>query len=271
MRIESTCDAAEFQRRTAAFVGREPLRNTVIATVVDSYATGLSDGSAVFASVHAGGSVVGVAMCTAGHSVYLGDMPDPAVPDVVAALAKRIPDTPGVEGAPGTALVFAEQWSALCGGEFRFDFASRLYRLAELSVPRVLGYARRAGESDVEMCALWSRQMGSEMGISMSAGAIRARVALGRWWLWEDDGRPVCMVGHQARAYGWTRIGPVYTPPESRRRGYAAALTAHVSKLLRDNGSEVCLFTDVGNPTSNKIYREIGFEPVRNFVHYEFT
>ena len=39
-------------------------------------------------------------------------------------------------------------------------------------------------------------------------------------------------------------------------------LTAHVSRLLRDSGTRVCLFTDQANPTSNKIYAAIGYEPV---------
>ncbi|WP_280266215.1 GNAT family N-acetyltransferase [Nocardia wallacei] len=271
MRIELTDDAAEFQRRTAAFLGRDPLLHTVIATVVESYVTGLSDGPAVFAAVHVDGAVIGASMCTAGHSVYLGGVPDPAVPDLAAAFEERVPAAPGVEGPPGTALVFAERWSALCGSKFRMDVASRLYQLGELSMPQVPGTARRAGESDIELCAQWSEQMRREVGIGLSADAIRARVALGRWWLWEDEGRPVCMVAHQARAYGWTRIGPVYTPPEARGHGYASGLTAHVAQLLRDSGSGVCLFTDLANPTSNKIYRSIGFEPVRNFAHYEFV
>jgi predicted GNAT family acetyltransferase len=35
-----------------------------------------------------------------------------------------------------------------------------------------------------------------------------------------------------------------------------------VSKLLRDSGERACLFTDQANPTSNKIYEEIGYEPL---------
>ncbi|MDX6374309.1 MAG: hypothetical protein QOD98_3297, partial [Nocardioidaceae bacterium] len=31
---------------------------------------------------------------------------------------------------------------------------------------------------------------------------------------------------------------------------------------LRDSGTRVCLFTDQANPTSNKIYAAIGYEPV---------
>lgn len=36
-------------------------------------------------------------------------------------------------------------------------------------------------------------------------------------------------------------------------------------------GDEVCLFTDLANPTSNKICAAIGFRPVRDFVTYAFS
>jgi predicted GNAT family acetyltransferase len=70
--------------------------------------------------------------------------------------------------------------------------------------------------------------------------------------------------------YGVSRVGPVYTPPECRGRGYASALTAFVSKRIRDAGDDACLYTDLANPTSNKIYAAIGYEPVGDFVDYKF-
>jgi hypothetical protein len=59
------------------------------------------------------------------------------------------------------------------------------------------------------------------------------------------------------------RIGPVYTPPELRRRGYASAVTAATSQAELDKGRRfIFLFTDLANPTANKIYQAIGYEPV---------
>ena len=61
------------------------------------------------------------------------------------------------------------------------------------------------------------------------------------------------------------RIGPVYTPPELRRHGYATALTADLSQSLLDGrlfdgGRRFCfLYTDLANPTSNAIYERIGY------------
>ena len=59
------------------------------------------------------------------------------------------------------------------------------------------------------------------------------------------------------------RIGPVYTPPELRRRGYASALVAALTASLLESGRRLCfLFTDLANPTSNSIYQQVGYRPV---------
>jgi predicted GNAT family acetyltransferase len=60
------------------------------------------------------------------------------------------------------------------------------------------------------------------------------------------------------------RIGPVFTPPESRRHGYAGAVTAAISRAARELVGEVLLFTDLSNPTSNAIYQRIGYRPVQD-------
>jgi predicted GNAT family acetyltransferase len=70
---------------------------------------------------------------------------------------------------------------------------------------------------------------------------------------------------------GSTRAGPVYTPPGERGHGYAGALTAWVTRQILDRGSAACLYTDLANPTSNKIYAAIGYEPVADFFRYAFS
>jgi predicted GNAT family acetyltransferase len=75
-----------------------------------------------------------------------------------------------------------------------------------------------------------------------------------------DDGRPVSMIGIAPEVSGVVRIGPVYTPPEQRRRGYAGSAVAAASRRALAAGASRCmLFTDLANPTSNKIYAEVGY------------
>ena len=81
--------------------------------------------------------------------------------------------------------------------------------------------------------------------------------------VWEVDGEPVSCAGFGSETPNGVRIGPVYTPPERRRRGYGSALTAHLTQQLLDGGRTFCfLYTDLANPTSNGIYRAVGYELV---------
>jgi GNAT superfamily N-acetyltransferase len=70
------------------------------------------------------------------------------------------------------------------------------------------------------------------------------------------------------RAVGrMVRIGPVCTPPPLRGRGYAGGATAAVSQAALDTGAtQVVLYTDLANPTSNALYERLGYRPVENRI-----
>ncbi len=73
------------------------------------------------------------------------------------------------------------------------------------------------------------------------------------------------MAGAGGETPNGVRIGPVYTPPDLRGRGYATTLTAATTQDQLDRGRRfVTLFTDLANPTSNKIYQAIGYVAVRD-------
>ena len=65
------------------------------------------------------------------------------------------------------------------------------------------------------------------------------------------------------------RVGPVYTPPALRRRGYGAAVTRAITTGLVDRCDQVMLFADAANPESNSIYEAMGFAVVAEIVEAE--
>jgi RimJ/RimL family protein N-acetyltransferase len=82
----------------------------------------------------------------------------------------------------------------------------------------------------------------------------------------------VSFAGYGGETPNGVRIGPVYTPPEHRRRGYGSALTAALSRRLLGEGRRYCfLYTDLANPTANRIYRAIGYELVCESAMYQFA
>jgi len=71
---------------------------------------------------------------------------------------------------------------------------------------------------------------------------------------------------------GMVRIQMVYTPAAHRGRGYAGAATSAAGRAALDLGaSDVVLFTDLSNPTSNGLYQRLGYRPVLDRVVLEFS
>jgi len=82
-------------------------------------------------------------------------------------------------------------------------------------------------------------------------------------WVWRVDYEPVSIAGFGGPTGRGIRIGPVYTPPERRRRGYATALVADLSSHLLASGYERCfLYTDLANATAGRIYASIGYRRI---------
>lgn len=67
-------------------------------------------------------------------------------------------------------------------------------------------------------------------------------------------------------------MDPVYTSSHLRGHGYAGAVTVEVSRAaLAAGATEVVLFADPANPTSNALYRRIGYLPVTDIAVYDFS
>ena len=90
--------------------------------------------------------------------------------------------------------------------------------------------------------------------------------------LWIVDGEPVSLAGTTRAVAGAARVAPVYTPPEHRGRGYAAGGDRRRDAARRSTTGveEVLLYTDLANPTSNRLYARLGYRPVEDSVSFVF-
>jgi len=203
-------------------------------------------------------------------------------PEAVDALVDALRDAPlpGVLGPKEPAAQFAARWTSLTGKAARVEVAERIFRLERviLSARPAPGTWRRGGAGDHELLLRWwldfLAEAMPEQAPPPDPGAVVDRwIASDHQWiyLWEVGGEVVSLVGAGAETPNGVRIGPVYTPLEHRNRGYASALTAAASQDQLDRGRRfVFLFTDLANPTSNKIYQAIGYEPVCDVDMYRF-
>lgn len=75
----------------------------------------------------------------------------------------------------------------------------------------------------------------------------------------KQNGNVVAMACSARETEKYIAINHVYTLPEYRGQGFAAALVAHICKLIMDCGKIPLLYTDLSNPSSNKAYKNVGF------------
>jgi predicted GNAT family acetyltransferase len=180
-----------------------------------------------------------------------------------------------VSGGKAAVRAFAAAWCSATGRRSAVQVDELLHRLVELvpPSPAPAGLARAARVAERELLIGWFEDFGAEIAVDFhtSPDAVDRRIADGTLHVWEDAGRPVAFAGRSPVVAGMSRIGPVFTPPGLRGRGYAGAVTAAASAYaLAQGAAEVLLYTDLANPTSNSIYRKLGYRPVEDCLAVTF-
>ena len=223
------------------------------------------------------GEPVGAALRTAPHNLVLARARDDSAVD---ALAQAVDDElPGVVGSVPEVEQFARAWASRNGVTAEVRIAQGVFALERVEpVTDVPGAMRIATSEDRPLLLEWylafavealpgepnEERMTHELDHRLTAddaGIV----------LWDHDGA-VSMAGFGGSTPNGIRIGPVYTPPELRGRGYASALVAELSSSLLADGRRFCfLYTDLANPTSNKIYERIGYVRVCESAEIEFV
>ena len=278
MEVRRCRNADEFLERAGDFLAaREAEHNLMLGLTGRLRETPLmyGDTAPYFAVVEDGGRVVAAAMRTPPHNLILSEVDDERALDALAEDARATySELPGVLGPTAAAERFVSLWGA--AGER--TLAQRAHRAESVTPPEgVPGQMRDYEERDRELVLDWIQAFIDEAlpggSPDTAEGSLEHKAAdpNGGYVIWEDGGKPVSLAGYGAPTPNGIRIGPVYTPPELRRRGYATALTAGVTKMLLDGGRRFCfLFTDLANPTSNSIYYAVGYRPVSDIDLWVF-
>lgn len=276
-------EAAGFLAEAGDHLALDPIVNTVVTSVAmreRGHGRPESDAPHWYLIVRdSWGRVVGAGMRTAPFAPYpafLLPMPAPAAVELARVVHDRGEVLGGVNGALPAVRLCAEEFARLAGRDVSVQYHTRLHRLDQLFPPdrAAPGRLRPATDDDLSLVQEWfdafmddadeqaGRPRGSSAHESPSEPELRRRIRTGRVFLWEDGGVPVHLTAATPSIFGAARLGPVYTPPQHRGQGYAAAAVAAVTRLILDEGAVPCLFTDQANPVSNQLYARLGYRPV---------
>ena len=277
----TTAHAQEFLDVAGPHLRADAASNTVLLTAATSVAAG---GPAVFGDEpplfgwwsSAGGVVDGAFMHTPPFPAQLTALPGAAVDPLAELLADFPRRLAGVSAAGRLAEAFAAAWCARRDAIAEIALRLRLYRLATLREPEPAptGRADLATVAEEALVRDWFDAFARETGALLGASrTLPERLAAGSLTLWRDArGTPVALAGFSREVDGARRIGPVFTVEEHRRHGYGGAVTAAACGRALDRGTaQLLLYADIDNPTSNTLYRRLGFEPVEVRTALRFT
>jgi RimJ/RimL family protein N-acetyltransferase len=271
MQVTRFRDPESFLQHTEPFLLASETENNLMLGLRDLGQA--FDEDAYLAAVTDEDRVVGCAFRTPPYKAVITRTSRSAVRYLVRDLSDRYPDLAEVLGPEPTVTEFAELWARRTRIPSTQGMRQRLFEIRHGPQIATLarGRLRTAEERDLPTVIGWTAAFIAEAlpgePTDPEKHAIR-RIATRSLSLWED-GKPVSMAGWAGRTARGVRVNFVYTPAEHRGRGYATACVARLTQQLFDEGRTFCcLYTDVGNPTSNSIYQKIGYRPVCDLSTY---
>jgi len=292
VQIVLTRSVAEFAARAGTYLAAAPERN-VLATVTEAVLAhvgaddrGAEDGgsnpygpdAATFAVGldPAGDEVVAAALRTPPYPMLASGFGDAdAAGGLIEGWFELDPEVLGVSGETSTARAITAAWARHTGRQTELSVSEAMHDLTQVLMPLEPppGSLRLVSVAERDLLVQWLRQFSIEAHLGDASRAeVMADLGIAgeRIYFWEDP-QPVSVVGHAVAVGDVTRIGPVYTPPAYRGRGYASVAVAMLSQRLLDGGASRCmLLTDLSNPTSNKIYEAIGYRRFADWEEHRF-
>lgn len=150
-----------------------------------------------------------------------------------------------------------------------------LYRCSSVKLPENFDDIdfRKANLNDVEKIGEWIESFHAEAVPHdppiKGTEAAKAKIDNNMIYVVEKGGELVSMAAWSRDIETSCSVNLVFTPKPLRGNGFASVATARLTQHLLDSGKrETNLYTDMTNPTSNKIYVDVGYEFVCDSVHF---
>ena len=273
MKVVEYRDAPTLWHEAEALLSRDPANNTHQLSAIKRILDLGARGGERFFAVRQHDALVGSAVVVDTQTLFTSLM-DTAV---VTALATHLRNAKlALAGVVGRRDVL-EGFTEAFGQPFSVHVNLMLYRLdGNPDFGRASGIARLATMDDLQLLIDWHAAFEQEVGMiavpTPLSERVTRRIRDQQLTLWIDEGATVSFAGANALPAASARVGPVYTPPDLRGRSYAQAVVAAASAQVQINEPRtVFLFTDAGNPASNKAYQRIGYRHIADHRHLLFN
>ena len=280
MSINSFQDPIKFFNHVNEFLIQHEAENSILFSNIEGIISKRYTGNNLMISVEGNGKIVLVAMMTPPHNLVLSyTSAMRSIDHLLRFLVSKNIELPGILAFKKGAKRFVKLWHKKKNISYKLVMNERVYKLERVD-ERYLGFHDfRPIDLSYESLVLKWIKLFIEEALPHENSEIneelrkitRKRIEEKCYFLLFDNNNPVSMVHKARKTPNGNLINQVFTPSDLRGRGYATEAVAKISKHLLDEGNRYCfLFTDLSNPTSNKIYQDVGYNPIMDMDQYKF-
>lgn len=201
-----------------------------------------------------------------------GEISDGEMKEIAEVLCDHVDSIPGLIGERSVTMKLSRYITIKMGADCHIKMNQRLYKLSKVeSPPSPDGILKKVTMEKLPLITDWVLRFCMETGeaLNVEEAELTAKniIDRGRLHAWQVAGEFVSIANASRPTEHNININFVYTPPEHRKKGYASSCVAALTTVMLDKGFQTTsLYTDLDNPTSNKIYMNIGYKPIMDSV-----
>ncbi|MED1609910.1 MULTISPECIES: GNAT family N-acetyltransferase [Bacillus cereus group] len=204
--------------------------------------------------------------------VATSEMAEEDIVELAKKLAEVYPNVPGLIGNKKIVQRLAEEIAVLENKKTTVAMEQGIYELKQVKKKwNGDGVFREVNSDELTLIKQWIYQFCEDVNLPTTKEEAKQTahtlITNHRLFGLEVDGKLVSVAAKTRPTKNNITVNFVYTPKEERKKGYASNCVAALSQRMLDEGYKTTtLYTDLANPTSNKIYQEIGYEQIAESV-----
>lgn len=277
--IHEPTSASDFLQLAGPLLYQNEGANGLMIGLAESLSRSTPETAPLLVAINNNGVITTGALQTPPHNLLLTFATTSELEVLAKYLHQKNLTFPGVVGPTREAHEFAQIWSQLKGLTFKLGMDQKIYQLDHVKFPSSIpGQMHVVNPEEIDFLVKWLMEFAAESlpeeNHPTEYWKKYATRIIGNQGahFWELNGTPVSMAIATRPTKHTITLNCIYTPKEARRKGFASILTATLSQKQLDSGRQYCLlYTDTSNPTSNKIYQQIGYQEVCGSRHYLFA
>ena len=200
------------------------------------------------------------------------------VDNKISILARKLKDEKlyGITAAPDVAKAFANEYVAQLSIGYELSLTMESYEAEVVIAPRGVGGSMVEADQThlqktCEYLAGFIKEMsGYDVTTESQIPAAKRLIESGDLYFWQDNNKISSMVYIAHRSKRHARLHYIYCDPAQRKKGYASALIAEVSRKLLREGLSPLAYADLKDPGLSRLFERIGFETGGRISEYIF-